>query len=188
MEKLNSKKKIAVFISGNGTNLKNLINYSKLKKSMFKIDLVLSNQSNAKGLKFAKKYNIEHYIFEKKITLFEKEALKLIKKIKIDIVCLAGFMRILSPLFLKKIKIPVLNIHPSLLPKLKGLNTHYRAIKAKHKYSGCTVHFVNDKLDSGKIILQKKIKISKQDNPKTLAKRILKLEHKAYIEALKKII
>ena len=97
-------------------------------------------------------------------------------------------MRILTPQFLKKIEIPVINIHPSLLPRLKGLNTHLRAIKAKHKYSGCTVHYVNDKLDSGKIITQKKIKILKKDNPKTLAKKILKLEHKAYVEALEKII
>ena len=97
-------------------------------------------------------------------------------------------MRILTPLFLKKVKIPVVNIHPSLLPRLKGLNTHLRAIKAKHRYSGCTVHYVEDKLDSGKIITQKKIKILKKDNPETLAKKILKLEHRAYIEALKKII
>ena len=97
-------------------------------------------------------------------------------------------MRILSPNFIKKIKIPIINIHPSLLPKLKGLNTHERAIKAKHKFSGCTVHFVNEKLDSGKIIAQKKVKILKSDNPKTLAKKILKLEHQIYPETLEKII
>ena len=188
MEKLNSKKKIAVFISGRGSNLKNLINYSKLKRSSFKISLVLSNKSNAKGLKYAKINKIKKYVFEKKLSLFEKGALKLIKKFDIKIICLAGFMRILTPLFLKKVKIPVINIHPSLLPRLKGLNTHFRAIKAKHKYSGCTVHFVDEKLDSGKIITQKKIKILKKDNVETLAKKILKLEHKAYIEALEKII
>ena len=188
MEKLNSKKKIAVFISGRGSNLKNLINYSKLKRSPFKIGLVLSNKSEAKGLKYAKINKIKKYVFEKKLSLFEKEALKLIKKFDIRIICLAGFMRILTPLFLKKVKIPVINIHPSLLPRLKGLNTHLRAIKAKHKYSGCTVHFVEDKLDSGKIITQKKIKILKNDTPKSLAKKILKLEHKAYVEALEKII
>ena len=173
MEKLNSKKKIAVFISGRGSNLKNLINYSKLKKSSFKVCLVLSNKSNAKGLKYAKINKIKKYVFEKRLSLFEKKALKLIKKFNINIVCLAGFMRILTPLFLKRVKIPVINIHPSLLPRLRGLNTHSRAIKAKHKYSGCTVHFVNDKLDSGKIITQKKI---------------LKLEYKAYIEALEKLL
>tara|TARA_B100000963_G_scaffold360579_1_gene391974 strand:+ start:6417 stop:6983 length:567 start_codon:yes stop_codon:yes gene_type:complete len=188
MDKLNSKKKIAVFISGRGSNLKNLINYSKLKNSKITIDLVLSNKSNAKGLKFAKNNKIKNYVFEKKLSLFEKETLKLIKKLQIDIICLAGFMKILSSLFIKKANIPIINIHPSLLPRLKGLNTHLRAIKAKHKYTGCTVHFVNHKLDSGKIILRKKVKISKQDNPQTLAKKVLKLEHKAYIEALEKII
>jgi len=188
MEKLNSKKKIAVFISGRGSNLKNLITYSKLKRSSFKIALVLSNKSDAKGLKYAKINKIKKYVFEKNLSLFEIEALRLIKKFDIKIICLAGFMRILTPLFLKKVKIPVINIHPSLLPRLKGLNTHLRAIKSKHKYSGCTVHFVEKKLDSGKIIIQKKIKISKKDTPKTLAKKILKLEHKAYIEALEKII
>ena len=188
MEKLNSKKKIAVFISGRVSNLKNLINYSKLKKSSFKVCLVLSNKSNAKGLKYAKINKIKKYVFEKRLSLFEKKALKLIKKFNINIVCLAGFMRILTPLFLKRVKIPVINIHPSLLPRLRGLNTHSRAIKAKHKYSGCTVHFVNDKLDSGKIITQKKIKILKKDNPDTLEKKILKLEYKAYIEALEKLL
>ncbi len=188
MEKLNFKKKIAVFISGRGSNLKNLIYYSKLKKSMFKIELVLSNKLQAKGLKFAKINKIKHYTFEKKLSLFEKKALELIKKYKINIVCLAGFMRILSPKFIKKVKIPIINIHPSLLPRLRGLNTHFRAIKAKHKYSGCTVHFVNDKLDSGKIILQKKVKILKNDTPKSLERKILKLEHKVYVEALRKII
>ena len=97
-------------------------------------------------------------------------------------------MRILSTDFIKKVKIPILNIHPSLLPKFKGLNTHERAIKAKHKFSGCTVHFVNEKLDSGEIIIQKKVKILKSDNAKSLERKILKLEHNAYDEALEKIL
>ncbi len=139
-------------------------------------------------MKYARINKIKNYVYEKKLYLFEKEAIKLIKKFKINIICLAGFMRILSPLFLKKVKIPVINIHPSLLPLFKGLNTHSRAIKAKHKYSGCTVHFVENQLDSGEIIVQKRIKILKKDTPKTLAKKILRLEHKAYVEALEKII
>ena len=100
MERLNSKKKIAVFISGRGSNFKNLIRHSKTKRGLFKIALVLSNKSNAKGLKFAKTNKIKSYIYETKLALFEKEALKLIKKNKINIICLAGFMRILSPMFL----------------------------------------------------------------------------------------
>ena len=188
MVTLNSKSKVAVFISGRGSNLKALIKNSKLKKSKFKITLVLSNKSDAKGLDFAKKNKVKNYFIEKKLSTFENRALKLIRVNKIKIICLAGFMRILSSNFIKKVGIPILNIHPSLLPKLKGLNTHERAIKAKYKFSGCTVHHVNEKLDSGKIIIQKKIKILKSDNPKTLAKKILKLEHKAYAEALEKII
>jgi len=188
MEKLNSKVKVAVFISGRGSNLKNLIKHSKLKKSKYLINLVISNKSEAKGLLYAKKNNIKNFSIEKKTLIFEKKALKILKKFKIDILCLAGFMRILSAEFIKKTKIPIINIHPSLLPKLKGLNTHERAIKAKYKYSGCTVHYVNSKLDSGKIILRKKVKILKKDTKYTLAKKILKLEHIAYPQALKKII
>jgi len=97
-------------------------------------------------------------------------------------------MRILSSTFIKKAKIPIMNIHPSLLPKFKGLNTHERAIKSKQKFSGCTVHYVSEKLDSGKIILQKKVKILKKDNPKSLASKVLKQEHKTYSEALNLII
>ena len=118
----------------------------------------------------------------------EEKSLKLLKSNKIKIVCLAGYMRILSSYFIKKFRGKILNIHPSLLPKYKGLNTHYRAIKNKDKYSGCTVHFVNTKLDSGKIILQKKIKILKKDNAKNLAKRILREEHKIYPIALNRTI
>jgi len=188
MVTLNSKLKVAVFISGRGSNLKALIKNSKLKRSKYKVSLVLSNKSNAKGLDFAKKNKVKNYSIEKKLSTFENRALKLIRKNKIKIICLAGFMRILSPNFIKKAGITIINIHPSLLPKLKGLNTHERAIKAKHKFSGCTVHYVNEKLDSGKIIIQKKVKILKSDNPISLAKKILKLEHKAYAEAIEKII
>ena len=188
MAALNSKTKIAVFISGKGSNLRNLIRKSKLKKNKYKICLVLSNKADAIGLDYAKKNKIKNYSIEKKLPIFENNTLRLIKTNKIELICLAGFMRILSPDFIKKVKIPILNIHPSLLPKLKGLNTHERAIKAKHKFSGCTVHYVNEKLDSGKIIIQKKVKILKSDNAISLKKKILKLEHKAYEEALEKVL
>ena len=182
------KIKTAVFISGTGSNLKNLIKFSKLKKSPITINLILSNKSKAKGLRFAKIFKIKKKIFnfDKKI-INEKEILTLLKKNKIDLICLAGFMKILSKNFIKNFKGKILNIHPSLLPKFKGLNTHLRAIKNKEKYSGCTVHYVNSKLDSGKIILQKKIKIKKNDTPQNLAKRILVEEHKLYPKAILKI-
>jgi len=182
------KIKTAVFISGTGSNLKNLIKFSKLKKSPIIISLILSNKNKAKGLRFAKIFKIKKKIFnfdKKKIN--EKEILMLLKKNKIDLICLAGFMKILSKNFIKNFKGIILNIHPSLLPKFKGLNTHLRAIKNNEKYSGCTVHYVNSKLDSGKIILQKKIKIKKNDTPQNLAKRILVEEHKLYPKAILKI-
>mgnify|MGYP001234163905 FL=1 len=168
----NKKIKTAVFISGKGTNLRNLIKFSKLKKSPIKICLVFSSNRLAKGLNYAKKYLIKMKIYNftnKKKAEFL--ILKDLKKNRIDLICLAGFMKILSPDFIKKFKGKILNIHPSLLPKYKGLNTHARAIKNKDKYSGCTVHLVNAKLDSGKIILQKKIKIFKKDTVYKLKKK-----------------
>ena len=128
-----------------------------------------------------KKYNF------KKKNLSEKKILFDLKKNKIDLVCLAGFMKILSKNFIKNFNGKILNIHPSLLPKFKGLNTHERVIKNKEKYSGCTVHIVSSKLDSGKIILQNKVKISKNETSKTLAKKILIQEHKLYPKAILKV-
>ncbi|MFL2903086.1 MAG: phosphoribosylglycinamide formyltransferase [Candidatus Pelagibacter sp.] len=183
---IGSKKiKTCVFISGNGSNLKNLIKFSKLKKSPITIDLIISNKLNAKGLRFGKIFKIKKKIFYfKKKKLAEKQILLELKKNKIDLICLAGFMKILSKNFIKNFKGKILNIHPSLLPKYKGLNTHERAIKNKEKYSGCTVHFVNSKLDSGKIIIQKKVKINKNETAKKLAKKILAQEHKLYPKAI----
>ncbi len=184
-----SKKiKTAVFISGKGSNLKSLIKFSKLKKSPISIDLIISNNAKSKGLNYGKIYKIKKKVFNfKNKDLAEKEILYELKKNKIDLICLAGFMKILSKKFLQKFKGKVINIHPSLLPKYKGLNTHKRAIDNKEKYSGCTVHHVNSKLDSGKIILQKKVKINKYDSVKTLAKKILTQEHRLYPKAIKKI-
>jgi len=190
VEKLSGKKlNTAVFISGRGSNLKSLIKYSKSKYSLIKIKLVVSNTINAKGLIYAKKSKIKYYINNyKNIDVSEKQIFKQLSKFKIDLICLAGFMKILSEKFIKKFKKPILNIHPSLLPKYKGLNTHKRVLKNNEKYSGSTVHFVTPKLDSGKIILQKKIKVLKSDNVKILEKKILKIEHKLYPEAIYKIL
>ena len=190
MEKLIGSKKIktAVFISGTGSNLKNLIKFSLKKVSPIKVDLIVSNNVKAKGLKFAKLYKIKKKVYnynEKKVS--EKRILKDLKLNDIKLICLAGFMKILSKDFIKKFKGKILNIHPSLLPKYKGLNTHQRAIQNKERYSGCTVHLVNSKLDSGKIILQKKVKLSKKETPSSLQKKILKHEHILYPEAIDKI-
>ena len=178
----------AVFISGTGSNLKSLIKFSKLKKSPLSINIIISNNPRAKGLLYGKIYKIKKKIFNfKKKNLAEKKILEELDKNKISLICLAGFMKILSKNFIKRFEGKILNIHPSLLPKFKGLNTHERAIINKEKYSGCTVHYVNSKLDSGKIIIQKRVKIKKNETPKTLAKKILLQEHKLYPAAILKI-
>ena len=190
MVKLIGPKKIktAVFISGTGSNLENLIKFSLKKRSPIEIILIISNNTKAKGLKFSKLYKIKKRVYnydKKKIS--EKRILKDLKSNKIKLICLAGFMKILSKDFIRNFKGKILNIHPSLLPKYKGLNTHHRAIQNKEKYSGCTVHLVNSKLDSGKIILQKKVKLSKKETPSSLQKKILKHEHILYPRAISKI-
>ena len=182
------KIKCAVFISGTGSNLKSLIQFSKKKNSPISINLIISNNPKAKGLKFGKIYKISNKVFNYKNKLSaEKKIISEIKNKKIKLICLAGFMKILSKDFIKSFKGNILNIHPSLLPKYKGLNTHQRAISKSEKFSGCTVHFVNSRLDSGKIILQKKVKISKFDTAKSLARKILIQEHKLYPKAIRKV-
>ena len=190
MVKLTGLKKIktAVFISGTGSNLKNLIRFSKIKNSPISIDLIFSNTVKAKGLIFSNQFNIKKYISsfkDSKIT--EAKILSLLNKKNINFICLAGFMKILSKSFIKKFSGKIINIHPSLLPKYKGLDTHIKAIQNKDKVAGCTVHFVTAKLDSGKIILQKEVKISEKDTPASLAKKVLRQEHKLYPAAIKKI-
>ena len=182
-----NKIKTAVFISGTGSNLKSLIKFSKLKRSPIIIKMIISNNSKSKGLQYSKIYKIKKKVFNLKNALSEKKIINELKKNNIDLICLAGFMKILSKTFIKNFGGKILNIHPSLLPKYKGLSTHEKAIKNKDKYSGCTVHFVNSKLDSGRIINQKKVRINKFDTPKTLAKKILIQEHKLYPKAITKI-
>ena len=191
MEKLNGKKKllVSVFISGRGTNLKSLINFSKRKNSPIKIVLIISNNKNAKGLYFAKKNKIKFLTINYKSKIkAENKILLNLKNYKVSLICLAGFMKILSKKIINNYKDRILNIHPSLLPKYKGLNTHKRVIKNNEKFSGCTVHVVNSKLDSGKIILQKKIRILKKDDENSLSKRVLKIENLIYPKAIKKFI
>jgi len=190
MVKLTGLKKIktAVFISGTGSNLKNLIRFSKIKNSPISINLIFSNTSKARGLKLSNQFNIKRYVSSfKNYKVAEAKILDLLNKENIKFICLAGFMKILSKNFIKKFSGKIVNIHPSLLPKYKGLDTHIRAIQNKDKVAGCTVHFVTGKLDSGKIILQKEVKILKKDTSTSLAKKILRQEHKLYPAAIKKI-
>ena len=178
----------AVFISGRGTNLKSLIKFSKKKNSSINIKLIISNTNKAKGLKYSKAYKIQKKVIDfKNKNIAEKKLLNLLSKKKIRFICLAGFMKILSKKFIKKFSGKIVNIHPSLLPKYKGLNTHQKALKNNDKYSGCTVHYVTDKVDSGKIILQKKVKIKRKDSLNTLTKKVLLEEHKLYPRAISKV-
>ena len=190
MVKLTGYKKVktAVFISGTGSNLRSLIKFSKIKNSPISINLIISNNPDAKGLKLGKINKIKKKVFNfKKKLKIENQILSYLKKHEINLICLAGFMRILSRNFIFKFKGKILNIHPSLLPKYKGLNTHKRALSNNDKYSGCTVHFVNSRLDSGKIILQKKVKISKNETEVSLSKKVLVQEHKLYPKAISKV-
>ena len=183
-----NKIKTAVFISGTGSNLESLIKFSNHKKSPISIDLIISDNPKAKGLSYGKIFKIKKKIFNfKNKNLAEKKVLLELNKKEIKLICLAGFMKIISKNFIKQFKGKILNIHPSLLPKYKGLNTHQRAIENNEKFSGCTVHYVTPKLDSGKIILQKKVKIKKNETQKSLAKKVLIQEHKLYSKAVLKI-
>ena len=191
MATLTGSKKIktAVFISGKGSNLKNLIKFSKTKKSPISIDLIISDNFKAKGLVFGKMFKIKKKVFNFQNKFISERSIFLeLENNKIELICLAGFMKIISKNFIKNFKGKILNIHPSLLPKYKGLNTHQRAINNNEKFSGCTVHYVSAKLDSGKIILQKKVKIKQKENKKSLEKRILAEEHKLYPKAILKVL
>ena len=180
-----NKIKSCVFISGNGSNLKSIINSSRDYNFPIKVKLVISNNIKAKGLELAKKYGIPSKFFTyDNQKNFERNSLYEIKKRKIKFLCLSGFMKILSSNFIKNFGHQIINIHPSLLPKFKGLNTHKRVLKSKEKYSGCTVHFVSPVLDSGKIILQKKVLISKGETEISLRKKILRQEHKIYPQSI----
>ena len=181
------KTKTAIFISGTGSNLKNLIKFSKTKISPILIKLIISSSKKAKGLRYSTQYNIEKKIVNFNNNFSENKILNYINKKNIKFICLAGFMKILSKNFIKKFEGKIINIHPSLLPKYKGLNTHKRALKNKEKFAGCTVHYVTIKLDSGKIILQKKVKIKKKDTVNSLKKKVLKKEHQLYPSAIRKI-
>ena len=181
------KNNTAVFISGKGTNLKNLINFSKKKYSPIIIKLVISDKINAEGKKYAVINNIKFNFINYENNKNEEILLDILKKNKITLICLAGFMKILSKNFITKFNGKIINIHPSLLPKFKGLNTFKRAIKNKEKYTGSTVHYVSRKLDSGKIILQQKVKIQKNDNEQSLSKKVKKIEYILYPKAILKI-
>ncbi len=191
MKKLNGKLNynIAVLISGRGSNLKSIIKQSLKKNTIYNVKIVISNKQKAKGLLIAKKKGIKNYFFDfTKSKKIGKVILNILKKNNIKLLCLAGFMRILPAYFIKSYSGKIINIHPSLLPKYKGLNTHERVILNNEKYTGCTVHYVNKFLDSGKIIFQRKVRITRKDTAKSIEKKVLKLEHRVYPKAIKMVL
>ena len=191
MKKSNGKLNynIAVFISGRGSNLKSIIKQSLKKKTLYNVKIVISNNQKAKGLLIAKKKRIKHYYFDFiKSKKKGKMVLKILKENNIKLVCLAGFMRLLPAYFIKSYSGKIINIHPSLLPKYKGLNAHQKVILNQEIYTGCTVHYVNKLLDSGKIIFQKKVRITKKDTASSIEKKVLKIEHKVYPKAIDKVL
>ena len=181
------KKNTCVFISGQGTNLKNLIFHSRDKSFPIKISLVITNKKEAFGINLAKKFQIPCIFIDTKFKNYENKILLNLKKYNISFICLAGFMKIISKNIINKYQGKIINVHPSLLPKFKGLNTFSRMLKNKEKKAGCTVHFVSAKLDSGNVIIQKNFNISDKDNEITLRNKTQKLEYRAFPEAIIRI-
>tara|TARA_B100001063_G_C16559386_1_gene450160 strand:+ start:31 stop:588 length:558 start_codon:yes stop_codon:yes gene_type:complete len=181
------KKKACIFISGKGTNLKALIKNSNTYNFPISIEYIVSSTKEAKGLVFAHLYKIEFGIFNLKKKLEQEKLLRELKKRNIFLICLSGYMKVLSKNFIKRFKGKIINIHPSLLPKYKGLNTFSKALNSNDKFTGCTVHYVNEKLDSGKIILNKKVSILQNDDEKSLKNKVQKKEYIAYSQAIIKI-
>ena len=181
------KKNACVFISGQGSNLKNLINRSRDSNFPISIKLIITDNKKANGISYAKINSIPYVILNTNRRNYENQLIKILKIKKISFICLAGYMKIISKNFIMNFGKKIINIHPSLLPKFKGLNTFYRILKNKEKKTGCTVHYVNEKLDNGKTILQKSFFINSSDTEKSLKKKTQKLEYLIFPEAIIKI-
>ena len=185
--------KLAILISGRGSNMQAILNSIKKQSIPINPVIVISNKPTARGLRIAKRYGVKTEIVESKGFQgsrweYDQKIIDVLSRYRITpkngLICLAGFMRILSPEFIKKYKNRILNIHPAILPAFPGLDAQKRAIDSGVKYSGCTVHFVTPKLDSGKIISQKKILIYKSETESSLRAKILKQEHKLYSQSI----
>ena len=183
------KMRVAVLISGRGSNMEALIEACADESFPAEIALVISNNAKAAGLGYAKKSGImtkviDHRKFEDRDS-FDAVITNTLKAASIELICLAGFMRVLNPSFVNSWRDRIINIHPSLLPAFKGLHTHERVIKAGARFTGCTVHFVRPEMDDGPIIIQAAVPITGEDTPETLAAKVLEFEHKIYPEALR---
>ena len=184
--------RLAILISGNGSNMLNIVESCFKKEINAEVKIVVSNNPNSDGLKKLKDFDIYSEVLRlenfKDKKSYEQEITNFLIKKKIDLVCLAGYMKILGPDFLRRWKNKVINIHPSLLPAFKGINAQEQALRYKVKYSGCTIHYVNEEIDSGEIIDQSIVKINENETVESLRKKILIEEHKLYINVLKNII
>jgi len=179
---------IAVFASGRGTNFQSIIDAVKTGEIKAKIKILISDNQEAGALKRAEREDIENIFinpahFESKED-YEEELINILEGVNTDLVVLAGYMRILSPFFVSKFKNKIVNIHPSLLPAFKGLEAQKQAVEYGVKYSGCTVHFVDQGMDTGPIIKQAVVEVKADDTAEDLAARILKEEHKIYPEVV----
>ena len=181
------KKKTCVFISGNGSNLKNIILRSRDSNFPIKVSLVISNNKKALGINYAKKYKIPFVYINTNIKNYENKILLYLRRYKVNFICLAGYMKIISHRVINLFDKKIINVHPSLLPKFKGLNTFERVLKNKENKTGCTIHFVNKKLDDGSVILKKSFFLKPNDNESSLKKKTQALEYRAYPEAIIKV-
>ena len=188
--------KLAILISGRGSNMQAILKAIKKQSIPINPVVVISNKPLARGLRIAKRYGVQTEIVESKEFQgtrweYDQKIIHVLSKYNItpknSLICLAGFMRILSPEFIKKFKNRILNIHPSILPAFPGLDAQRQAIKSGVSHSGCTVHFVDEGVDTGPILVQETVKIKNDDTEETLSKRILAKEHKAYPEAVRLI-
>ena len=186
-------KNLGILISGRGSNMESILKAIKKQKIPINPAVVISNKPSAKGLAIAKKMGIQTKVIDSskykgKRLQFDKEIISTLREYKVThtngLVCLAGFMRIISPYFIKEYKNKILNIHPALLPAFPGLDAQKQAMEFGAKYSGCTVHFVDEGVDTGPIIIQEIVKISNNDTEKTLTKKILAKEHEIYPKAV----
>jgi phosphoribosylglycinamide formyltransferase 1 len=187
-----ARKRVAVLISGRGSNMVSLIEAAKAKDYPAEIALVISNRPDAAGLAHARAAGIatevvDHTRFGKDREAFERALQAVLEQNRIEVICLAGFMRLLTPWFVERWPGRMLNIHPALLPEFKGLHTHERAIEAGAKTHGATVHFVVPEMDSGPIIARAEVAVLATDTPETLAARVLAVEHRIYPEALRQV-
>lgn len=186
MDPRKNKLKLGVLVSGNGTNLQAILEACKTKAIDATVAVVISNNPKARALERAKSYQVPCYAVENNSDL-ESNLLKILKEHQVELVCLAGFMKLLSPSFIKEYPQRILNIHPALLPSFPGLNAQRRALEAGVKVSGATVHLVDEDCDTGPILLQSVVPVYDDDTEEVLRARILKEEHKIYPQAIQKI-